>query len=334
MSVASKMTAIADKVRSIGGSSGALTLDQMAAHLNTARNYMDESYECVGSKGGTLPDSKVIANLPDAIRSIPEGTELNFEVVGGDTAPENPKANTIWVNTNDDIFDVVFSAGQANAKEGRVWVALGTSSPASFQPIVGGTDGNWIYIYPLEAKQYINGAWVRKTAKTWKNGAWVDWVTYIHKNGDPGCSFLTKAMRPNSSFTSPVDEPIITTSNGVYFIRNVGGASSGSCGVAYVSQKVDLTNVSTIWVDGDFIPPNASYKTYPYIGVWSSFGTYAADNLATRFSPCSETGTELTGKVSVDVSTVPPGEYYIGFCFYATSNYKECGVRLRQLYYE
>lgn len=304
------------------------------SQIDRLKHNVSAAFTAVGNKGGTVPDTKNSGNLAEAIHSIPEGVELNFEVVGGTVAPSAPEENTIWVNTTTEISSVVFCAPQAAAKDGRVWIALGTSSPASFQPIPSGTDGYWIYIYPLEAKQYINGAWVRKTAKTWKNGSWVDWITYIYNKGNPSCSFLLKAIRPNSSFTSPAEDPIVTAQDGVYSIRNVGGASSGSCGVAYVSQKVDLTNVSTIWVDGDFIPPNTNYKTYPYIGVWSSFGTYAADNLATRFSPCSETGTETTGKVPVDVSTVPPGEYYIGFCFYATSNYKECGVRLRQLYYE
>ena len=37
------------------------------------------------------------------------GIDLNYEVVGGTTAPTNPKENTIWINTNVDIGEHMFS---------------------------------------------------------------------------------------------------------------------------------------------------------------------------------------------------------------------------------
>jgi hypothetical protein len=38
------------------------------------------------------------------------GTELNFDIVGGTTEPTNPTENMIWVNTNVEIADYIFSA--------------------------------------------------------------------------------------------------------------------------------------------------------------------------------------------------------------------------------
>ena len=332
MSVNSKMTAIADNIRSITGTTGAMGLDSMANNLATAKANLDNSYSAIGNKGGTLPEIQSIHNLPVAIQSIPEGVELNFEIVGGTTAPANPKVNTVWINTDIPIADVVFSSGQAVSKEGRVWVAIGTTSPGSFQPIAGGTNGCWIYIYPLQAKQYIDGAWVIKQAKTWKNDAWVDWRIYIYNKGEPSCTFARKAIRPNSSFTSPAELPTIAAYGTHYHISNVGGSSSGSCGVAYVDYKIDLTNVSTLYVEGDFYPPSYNYRTYPYIGIWSAFGTYAADNLIKRVSPCSEAGAEITTIATIPVDDLT-GEYYIGFCFYAQTN-TECGITVRRIYLE
>ena len=90
--------------------------------------------------------------------------------------------------------------------------------------------------------------------------------------------------------------------------------------------------MTTLYIEGDFIPPSEKYKTYPYVGVWSSFGTYAADNLETRISPCSDTGTAITKTVKIPVDTFS-GSYYIGFCFYAQSN-TTCKAVIHKIYYE
>jgi hypothetical protein len=43
---------------------------------------------------------------------------------------------------------------------------------------------NNITVYPLSAKQYVNGAWVDKEAKSYQNGAWVEWMTYLYNRGN------------------------------------------------------------------------------------------------------------------------------------------------------
>lgn len=64
--------------------------------------------------------------------------------------------------------------------EGAVWVTLANSGRIKVVSPVG---GDWITIYPISAKQYVNGAWVDRAAKSYQNGAWVDWFTYF-LNGD------------------------------------------------------------------------------------------------------------------------------------------------------
>lgn len=96
---------------------------------------------------------------------------LNFQVIGGTTAPNNPKENTIWVNTSTKITGWVFSATQPTGATGMVWISIGTSSPAEFNAL----KKNGIQVYPMSAKQYVRGAWVDKTAKSYQNGAWVYW---------------------------------------------------------------------------------------------------------------------------------------------------------------
>lgn len=100
---------------------------------------------------------------------------LNFKVVGGTTAPSNPKDNTIWVNTNVPITGWTFSATEpeapADGEKGWVWISTDTSSSVEFNAL----KKNCIQIYPVSAKQYANGAWVDVEAKSYQDGAWVDW---------------------------------------------------------------------------------------------------------------------------------------------------------------
>ena len=110
------------------------------------------------------------------------GTALNFRVVGGTEAPANPAANCIWVNTDVDITSWVFSAEEPSpAEPDMVWIRIATSSPVAFNAL----KKNGIMVYPMSAKQYIDGTWLDKTAKSGKGGAWVDWAadTVLYNSG-------------------------------------------------------------------------------------------------------------------------------------------------------
>lgn len=168
MSVNSKMTAIADAIRSKTGGTNSLSLDDMATQ----------------------------------IANISTGVELNFEVVGGTSQPSTPKANTIWVNTSTSITDWVFSATQPTAASGRVWIATGTSSAVEFNAL----KKNGIQVYPISAKQYIGGAWVDKTAKSYQNGAWVEWVTYLFQSGVGGLIDFASNSGANTTVTISTDK--------------------------------------------------------------------------------------------------------------------------------
>lgn len=106
---------------------------------------------------------------------------LNFKIVGGTFIPSNPKENTLWVNTDHDITSYIFSATEPESPaEGMVWISTGTSSPAEFNAL----KKNGIKVYPLSAKQRIDGAWVKVTAKSYQGGAWRDWLDYLLNGAD------------------------------------------------------------------------------------------------------------------------------------------------------
>lgn len=76
MSVKSKMTAIADKIRALLGISGTMGLDAMSTNLATIQTDISSAFTAVGNKGGTVPSSKVSGNLASAINSIPAGVTV------------------------------------------------------------------------------------------------------------------------------------------------------------------------------------------------------------------------------------------------------------------
>jgi hypothetical protein len=151
MALTEKLTAIADAIRSQSGKAEKLTLDQM----------------------------------PNEITGL---QSLSFEVVGN-PQPENPKENTIWVDTDVEITGWDFSAAEpVNPAQGMVWFAVGTESTVAFNAL----KENSVMVYPLSAKQYAGGAWVDKTAKSYRNGELVEWFTgtYFYKAGDE-CTTVT-----------------------------------------------------------------------------------------------------------------------------------------------
>lgn len=98
------------------------------------------------------------------------GAALNFQVVAN-PQPDNPRENTIWVDTDVKIPSYDFSATQpTNPMEGMAWITTGVYSSAGFNAL----KKNGIQVYPMSAKQYISGAWVDKTAKSWQGGQWVN----------------------------------------------------------------------------------------------------------------------------------------------------------------
>lgn len=155
---------------------------------------------------------------------------LNFRVLGGTAAPSGPKENDIWVNSDTEITGWVFSVAEPAAPvEGMVWIATGKSGGLEFNAL----KKNGIQVYPMSAKQYIDGAWVDKTAKSYQGGGWVGWITelYLYNNGeyDPDIT----------GWTCDTGTQLYSSSGEQY----VGSSS-------YCTKPVDLTNYTTLTAEG------------------------------------------------------------------------------------
>lgn len=110
------------------------------------------------------------------------GSGLNFEVVGGTVQSENPKENTIWVNTDAEITGWIVSPSQPeNQIDGLVWIRTSDYTGIEFNVL----EENRMIQYALEVRQYISGTWVICTAQIYVNDEWKDVVgNYLYNAGD------------------------------------------------------------------------------------------------------------------------------------------------------
>ena len=232
------------------------------------------------------------------------GAALNFKVVPGLTQPESSSENTIWVKT-ERIGAWYFSATQPeNMQEWDVWFPIGTTSHVEFNAL----KKNAIQVYPLSAKQYVDGAWVDKTAKSYQGGEWQHWFRYIYNAGDE-CNDITGGWTSsgytwnNGSTSITIKSPTKNADN-ILFTGTAGG--SGNLPGIGTENAIDLTNVSILEVDVNVIATSSNGSSTFYLAVMST------KNFSSEFV-ASVGGGNGTGEktLQLDVSKLS-GSYYIG----------------------
>ena len=211
MALTEKLTAIADAIRVQSGKSDKLTLDQMPSEIIDLQ-------------------------------------ALGFEIVGN-PQPSNPKANTIWIDTDTEITSWIFSTTQPNtAAEGMVWIYTDTKSSAKFNAL----KKNCITVYPMSSRQYVNGEWVTKTAKSYQAGKWSTWTPegalYYFGDvcADESGGWNARGWRIDSTYSGTVVPTITNHDDHMEIIvpsANIAG------GAVEVNANQDLTNVNSIAID-------------------------------------------------------------------------------------
>jgi hypothetical protein len=214
------------------------------------------------------------------------GNPLNFKVVGGTTEPTNPKENMIWVDTNIPISSWEFSTVQPTGVTGRVWFKTSLVSSTPFNAL----KKNNLQVYPSAVMQYVDGAWLDKSAKIYQGGKWVNLARYIFNSG----------------------------------IVNEGGSWRSVISNGYITQDIDLpqqarkifthdepVNVSGCTKATFVIKSSNPVYTYTEVGIYSESG-YAASLTPIAFANSDtyapDTDTELS-------FTIPSGvtQCYFGF---------------------
>lgn len=250
------------------------------------------------------------------------GAGLNFKVVGN-PKPENPKANTIWVNTDTEINGWHFNTVEPeNPVPGMVWIYHGTTSSAKFNAL----KKNGITLNPWAARQYIDGAWAGKESEIWKDGEWVGtWAPYLCNRGDE-CTDLTggwdcKAWQMQSDATVNTQTFQITRNTDHLLFSKTGDTGA----VMHTVKPIDLTNVKRIHFTGEMSVASRGY--WVAFHVWTKLtGAYWATHSVATVNTRGDT--PITG-FSLDVSSLS-GNHYLGFGIYSAA----CYVKVEELYLE
>lgn len=224
-----------------------------------------------------------------------QGTLLNFYVLGGISAPANPKENTIFVKTNVEITSWVLSIDEPSSpKAGMIWIPVTTSGSLKFNAL----KRNNVSVYLNSAKrvqQYVDGAWVSKTTLYYADGEWIqlsdDWDGYYFKNGDQYTE-RTGGWTCSSDANSEA-----SVGDTIYCWSNGWSAAFSNDTMVSTVNRVDLTNVDTLYATGTFV----GYAIYMCVGKEKTNWVYTD----LRVSPSNNTCT-------FDVSSLT-GEYYIYF---------------------
>lgn len=261
-------------------------------------------------------DAILVSNLANEISGISTGVELNFDVVGGTTAPSNPTENMIWVNTDAEITGWFFSATEpTETKEGMVWFLIQTQSHVEFDAL----KDNGIQVYPSNVYQYINGTFVLKPlANTYQNGAWVSWRKFLYYRGDQ-CATLSGGWTGTGASWNGYNWGTMSCSNTASYLQMY--APSQSAGAVIANNTIDLTNISTITVTY-----TASFDSN-VCGI--RFGAFSELNTNGMKAYVNVTTTSTEKTISVNVASLT-GKYIIGFLGTQT-NMQTSNIRIYEI---
>lgn len=236
---------------------------------------------------------------------------LNFKIVGGTTQPANPAENTIWINTDTETSGWIFIIDEpTEPEEGLVWIKTATSSAVDFNAL----KKNEIHVYPLCAKQYINGVWIDVEALCYQNGVWISLGEYLFNYGKQTYQWIASSLPSTTADNNYHVTPGITTNpdGSVTIALSDSGEPNNQrpfgSGIYRVYEAVDVTDFKTITIDAEISGYSAYWglTLYPTgADAWSNNREYGGDSVACLWLPAGRFTTVL------DVSSIS-GTYYIG----------------------
>lgn len=238
------------------------------------------------------------------------GSELNFKVVGGTTQPENPKENTIWVNTDTAITAWVFSASEPESPaEGMVWIATANTGSAKANLL----KKNAVTVCLISAKQYIGGSWANKAAYIYHGASWVQFsfaFLYLYNTGDE-CTSVTGGWSAKA-ITYDIGGVTPTLTKGSSSIKVTIAGSDYACGVCAVNNSIDITPYKKLKINitAKTLSPFESMKQFNSFSVMSNLSSGYNKIASVQLVNCS------IGTNTIDVSSIN-GKKYIAICMMA-----------------
>ena len=141
----------------------------------------------------------------------------------------------------------LYKWGEYYHEEGTVWIQTGTTSLVAMNAL----KKNSIQVCPLNAKQYVGGAWALKDAETYQGGKWKDWAYWIIGNGADGLGIT-------GGFTSNYENQWSFADDGsLTFYKDIDNMYS-SFNVPS-KRTFDVTNYNSMTIKVSSFSRNASY---------------------------------------------------------------------------
>ena len=174
----------------------------------------------------------------------------NYSVVGGPNQPENPTENMIWVQTETEEIGKVYFSGinPSNCTDNDIWIFTSSnSSTVAFDSIRIGNDTVQT-IYPISAKQYIDGAWVDKIAKSYQNNEWVEWIVYLFDYSKQQFQWKTGTRKPNNTSYAGVAPTVQILVDGSVKLTYDKPSNQANSGTFEMEEPYDLTGKKEITI--------------------------------------------------------------------------------------
>lgn len=274
------------------------------SEINRIIGFRDASLQAVAAKGVTVPQGAAIDDLPTLIAQIPSGggTSLNFSVVGGTIPPSSPSENTIWVDTNETITQVVMSAVDPSVlADGAVWIRLMDSGSASVSIVSGAS----ITVKVGTVVQYVSGVLVGRDAQIYQNGAWANIVGWAYYHGEKFTTFtggFTFTKNSNGAYTD-------NSANGGYMYLYDNGSSNARFATVYSVNQISGMHFSRL--HARVIPKRTNTGHIKIAATTQNTVTTTITGLSSTLAIAEyevfDANTEM--EISVDVSNI--GSYYI-----------------------
>lgn len=241
---------------------------------------------------------------------------LKLRVLGGMTAPANPKWNDIWVKTSLAIPDTsvyfaeYISTFWLGVPNGGLYIAMaasnsGLTESTGMNCVIPGSSGNLaeLNVNLLGCQQMVNGAWVRRDAYIYHNG-WVQFssteYTIFNAGGATDYSGGWKAYeyKSQSSGSTP-KAPTFTLGSTIDI--SLYGQYAYNMGSVFSEAAIDLTKYSTLVIEV------ASTQTGGENGGFSCGVCAAKQNNWTPVATATNVG---AGTHNIDISSLS-GNYYL-----------------------
>lgn len=176
-------------------------------------------------------------------------SNLNFRVYATPDIPKTGMNNDVCVISEVPMTNWILSPdapSSAPRNDGDVWLTYSVDGNA-----FNALKQNSMMIAMISAKQYVDGVWVEKTAKSCQNGEWVDWFVwngelYIDKDQyEPitGGWWNNTGLYYQSGSTTYSAKPVDLNTA---LDTNISLSGNGGFSSVSTKNKIDLTNYTKL----------------------------------------------------------------------------------------